>query len=192
LISYGTKLTLVPMSCHCRIQTHASPILASAVQNPTMIWPSEGEDNHRVVGMDPMAKQTHLASSLIREVPTGLSHKDSAATGSSTNQTIHTSTDSAAPQSGCNIIVRQYSERTLKCHWGCRELCCGLLGLDTVQAVTHLPNCTVLQPGRSQCKRSPLGKLRSLLYFSLTAHVTQIFVTALPFNFRSHSFFKFL
>jgi hypothetical protein len=139
-----------------------------------------------------MAKQTHLASSLIRDVPTGLSHEDSAATGSSTNQSIHTSPDSAAPHSGCNIIGRRYSERTLKCQWGYRDLCCGLLGLDTVQAVTTLPNCTVLQPGRSQYKRSPLGKLRSLLYVSLTALVTQIFVIAVPFNFRPRSFFNSL
>ena len=66
---------------------------------------------YRVVGMDPMAKQTHLVSSLIRDVPTGLSHEDSAATGSSTNQTIHTSSDSATLQSGwigCNIIGRRF------------------------------------------------------------------------------------
>jgi len=55
-----------------------------------------------------MAKQTHLVSSLIRDAPTGLSDEDSAATGSSTNQTIRTSSDSATVQSGCIIIRRRF------------------------------------------------------------------------------------
>jgi hypothetical protein len=58
--------------------------------------------------MDPMAKQTHLVSSLIRDFPTGLSDENSVATGNSTNQTIHTSSDSATLHSGCNNIGRRF------------------------------------------------------------------------------------
>jgi len=118
--------------------------------------------NHGVVGMDPMTKQTHLVSSLIRDVPTGLSHEDSAATGRSTNQTIHTSSDSATLQSGwigCNTVARRFLKELSNVSEVIAIYVVVVWRLDTVQAATHLPKCTVLQPGRSQYKRSPLGNL---------------------------------
>lgn len=113
LVSNGTKLTLISMSLSLPTPDPCIAHLYFCMEPRTSQWSGQvrAKTNHRVVGMDPMAKQTHLVSSLIRDIPTGLSHEYSAATGISTNQTIHTSSDSAALQSGwmgCNITGRRF------------------------------------------------------------------------------------
>jgi len=56
LVSSGTKLTLIRMIRHCRLQNRASPILHGTSNLSQLSGQVRAKTNQRVVGMDPMAK----------------------------------------------------------------------------------------------------------------------------------------